>query len=304
MDTIINKTFDIVIPYVNPNDLIWVKLYYQYKGEGDEPYKEKRFRDTSFLKYVLRSIDKYMGFINNVFLIVQSESQVPKWVNRETVKVVLHEEFIPKEYLPTFNCNTIEMFMYRIPNLSERFIYFNDDTIINKLCIRDFFFEDGLCNLHSEKQTEEVGKNTWYNCQLNGTRIVNRILNIDEDENVWYKFPHTVTPLLKSKCEELFSLIGKEIYGGITRFRECKNFNQHLYAYYIENNKTCCSNIPVSFTYINLNKCTKSFLDNVNTLTLCINDNIRGDIKKIKEGYLVATNWLNNKFKDKSKYEL
>jgi hypothetical protein len=194
--------------------------------------------------------------------------------------------------------------MYRIPNLYEKFIYFNDDMLLNRLCIRDFFFEDGLCNLHSIKQTENVGKNTWYNCQLNGTRIVNRILNINEDENVWYKFPHTVTPLLKSKCEELFSLIGMEINDSITRFRECKNFNQHLYAYYIEKNKTCCSNIPISFTYINLNRCTESFLDNVNTLTLCINDNIMGNIKKIKEGYLVATNWLNNKFKDKSKYEL
>ena len=298
------ETFDIVISYVKPNDLNWVKLYKQYKDDGSEPYKEKRFRDTSFLKYVLRSIDKYIEFINNVFLVVQSESQVPEWINRETVKVVLHEEFIPKEFLPTFNCNTIEMFMYRIPNLSEKFVYFNDDMLINKTCKYTTFFNEELCNLHSEKQTENVGKNTCYNCQLNGTRIVNRILNIDECENVWYKFPHTVTPLLKTKCEELFSLIGMEIYDSITRFRECKNFNQHLYAYYIEKNKTCCSNTPISFTYINLNRCTESFLDNVNTLTLCINDNIRGDIKKIKEGYLVATNWLDNKFKDKSKYEL
>ena len=48
-----------------------------------------------------------------------------------TIEVeVKTEEFIPKEYLPTFNSNVIEMNLHRIENLSEKFILFNDDLFI------------------------------------------------------------------------------------------------------------------------------------------------------------------------------
>lgn len=43
--------------------------------------------------------------------------------------MIKHEDFIPSKYLPTFNINTIEMNFFRIPELSENFIYFNDDTL-------------------------------------------------------------------------------------------------------------------------------------------------------------------------------
>ena len=197
--TTVNEKIDAVIMFVDLNDIEWRNRYEEYIKNHEIPIPEinnveVRSRDYGTLKCLIRSIEKNIPWINNVFLVVQSESQVPEWINRETVKVVLHEEFIPKEFLPTFNCNTIEMFMHKISNISEKFIYFNDDMIINKISAQEDFFKGNLCNLLSEKCIENVGKNTWYNCQLNGTRIVNRILNIDEYENVWHKFPHTITP--------------------------------------------------------------------------------------------------------------
>jgi hypothetical protein len=43
-------------------------------------------------------------------------------------------------YLPTFNSIVIESFIHHIPNLSEYYIYFNDDMILlNKVFISDFF---------------------------------------------------------------------------------------------------------------------------------------------------------------------
>ena len=185
--------FDVVVPYVNPNDEKWINLYDEYKKEGSETYKDKRFRNTSFLKYVLKSIIDNLPHHRHIYLVVQSKSQVPDWITDKSIKVITHSQFIPNEFLPTFNCNTIEMFMHRIPNLSEYFVYFNDDTILNKQIKREELFKNGTCNLKSIPLTEDVGKNTWYNCLLNNTRVVNHLLNIEEDDTIWHKFPHTIT---------------------------------------------------------------------------------------------------------------
>ena len=48
--------------------------------------------------------------------------------NHSKIRILRHEDYIPKQYLPTFNSNTIEMNYHRIRDLSENFIIFNDDT--------------------------------------------------------------------------------------------------------------------------------------------------------------------------------
>lgn len=289
--------FDVVVPYVNPNDEKWINLYDEYKKEGSETYKDKRFRDTSFLKYVLKSIIDNLPHHRYIYLVVQSKSQVPDWITDKSIKVITHSQFIPNEFLPTFNCNTIEMFMHRIPNLSEYFVYFNDDTILNKRIKREELFKNGACNLKSIPLTEDVGKNTWYNCLLNNTRVVNHLLNIEEDDTIWHKFPHTITPLMKSKCEELFEKIKYEIYHSITRFRDIKNFNQHLYAYYIEKTqKSINFEGDITVDYVNLHRCTEDFLKSANAITLCINDCVKIDEKRIMKGHSIAKEWLENKF--------
>lgn len=293
---------DIVISYVNPNDKVWVDKYNTYLGEGNEAFKHRRFRDTSTLKYVLRSIDMYMKFVNKVFLVVQSDDQVPSWVNRNTVNIVLHEEFIPNEFLPTFNCNTIELFMHKIPNLSDRFIYFNDDMIINRVCAIDDFFYEGKCNLLSKKMNKEVGGNTWFNCLLNNTIVINKHFGINEPYSTWNKFPHTVTPLYKPLCDEAFEIFKDEIYKRTTRFRDYINFNQHFYAYYIENSDMC-SKIPITVNYINLNKYEKIFLENAQMQTLCINDSVKASDDEVIEKHKQCVIDLELKFFNTSIYE-
>ena len=50
-----------------------------------------------------------------------------------------HREIIEQEYLPTFNSHVIEANLHKIPNLSEHFIYFNDDVFVAKLYRRAIF---------------------------------------------------------------------------------------------------------------------------------------------------------------------
>jgi hypothetical protein len=68
-----------------------------------------------------------MPWINNLYLVVFSDSQVPKWINRETVKVITDDMYIPSKFLPTFNTSTKQTHFQFIPGLEEHFIWADDD---------------------------------------------------------------------------------------------------------------------------------------------------------------------------------
>ena len=138
-----NDKIDIVIPWVDGNDPIWIEEKNKYlKVNGDK--SQNRFRDWGNLQYIFRGIEKFMPWINKVFFVTWGH--LPKWINTnyEKLEIVNHRDYIPKEYLPTFNSNIIEMNLHRIKNLSEKFILFNDDIFIIKKIKKTYFFENDL----------------------------------------------------------------------------------------------------------------------------------------------------------------
>lgn len=59
------------------------------------------------------------------------------------LQIVKHSEFIPKKFLKTgyiYNSNVIESWIHQVKNLSEHFIYLNDDMYIGKRVTIDTFF--------------------------------------------------------------------------------------------------------------------------------------------------------------------
>lgn len=137
-----SSKIDVVITWVDGNDAKWrqkKQLAIDDNTKTEIDARECRYRDWGTLKYILRGIEKNMPWINNIFLI--TDSQRPNWL-KETKKLIVidHKDFIPKKYLPTFNSNTIELNLYRIQNLSEKFILFNDDMfVISPIKETEFF---------------------------------------------------------------------------------------------------------------------------------------------------------------------
>jgi hypothetical protein len=88
-------------------------------------------------------------WLSQLFLVTQ-RPHVPVYLEelRELapfpIHIVHHDEFIPNQYLPNFQSKVFEMFFDRISNLSEHFIYLNDDMIVLKpLQPSQFFTQDG-----------------------------------------------------------------------------------------------------------------------------------------------------------------
>lgn len=144
-----NNDIDFVIPWVNSGDPKWAFKLKQYdleniKSENVDSDSDERFRDYDTLKFLLRSIDKFAPWVHKIFLV--TDNQVPEWLNTNysKVEIVDHTDIIDSRFLPTFNSNAIEFLFDKIPNLSDNFVAFNDDLLINRSVKPDDFFINGI----------------------------------------------------------------------------------------------------------------------------------------------------------------
>ncbi|XP_053209635.1 N-acetylglucosamine-1-phosphotransferase subunits alpha/beta-like isoform X2 [Panonychus citri] len=112
-----------------------------YDGKIAESINVNRFADNDEFKYSLRSVEKFSPWIRNVYLV--TNGQIPDWldVNNPRLRLITHEDIFPnKSDLPTFNSVAIEIHLHRIPGLSEKFLYFNDDIMLGKpVYLEDFY---------------------------------------------------------------------------------------------------------------------------------------------------------------------
>ncbi len=135
---------DIVITWVDGSNTEWIQELSKY---SDKPLDKLRFEDTGTLKYVFRSIEKFLPWVRNVYLI--TPGYFPSWINSEHRKLKLISQddlYKDKSVLPIFNSCSVEMNLHRIEGLSEQFIYFCDDMIIQKKLNKSYFFKNGKVN--------------------------------------------------------------------------------------------------------------------------------------------------------------
>ena len=134
---------DFVITWVDGNDPEWQKEKDRYLTP-DADNRARRFREWGNLQYLLRGMETFAPWVHKVFLVTCGH--YPKWLNLDAPKLRLirHDEYIPKEWLPTFSSRCIDTNFHRIRELSECFVYFNDDTFLTAPTKPEVFFKKGL----------------------------------------------------------------------------------------------------------------------------------------------------------------
>lgn len=142
-----HEKIDMVYLWCDGNDPEFIERKNKYLGKAETKVKvsgDVRFFDNEELKYSLRSLEMYAPWINHVYII--TDRQVPKWLNTEYEKVTVvdHSEIMPKECIPCFNSNVIEYYLPYVPNLSERFLYANDDMFFGGAVTEEDFFDGEL----------------------------------------------------------------------------------------------------------------------------------------------------------------
>lgn len=139
---------DLVYLWVDGSDPVWREKHDRWVGvvtEGSGVNCEGRYEDNDELKYSLRSVARHAPWVRGIFIV--TDGQTPSWLDTShpKVRIVDHTEILPPEVLPTFNSNVLEHVLFRIPGLSEHFIFSNDDMFLNRdVSPSDFFTPEGL----------------------------------------------------------------------------------------------------------------------------------------------------------------
>ncbi|OHT14117.1 hypothetical protein TRFO_03142 [Tritrichomonas foetus] len=207
---------------------------------------ETRFIQLDELKYSLRSVYKNIPWVRKIFLV--TARQKPYWLNLDIpelenkIEIISHEEIFPRSFdVPSYNSYGIEFCLHRIPNLSEHFIYMNDDMFIGRPLYQSFFFD-------ADNRPRIPTKNkTWVNVNkelknLTKNQITHKIpqfiivcartAKICQDyfnKTMIGEYDHTPTPLTKTLMKEIHETFREQIRQTIfSKFREDSNVLMQL----------------------------------------------------------------------------
>lgn len=171
---------DVVVLWVDGNDPEWKKQKDKYQNNKvDDSNDIDRFRDWGLIKYWFRGIEKFMPWVRTIHFVTCGH--VPDFLNLENKRLnfVKHEDILPKECLPTFNSQAIEMNIHRIPGLAEHFIYFNDDMFVLRNLKEETFFKNGKpCGYVTECALPILSLRKFEYASFNDVGIIN--LNFDK----------------------------------------------------------------------------------------------------------------------------
>ena len=336
------EKIDFVVTWLDPTDPEWQKQYEYYKPNAKGDKGKGRFRDTNFFQYWFRAVEKYAPWVHKVYLI--TNGKFPDWINKDSTKLVLvkHEEYMPKECLPTFNSCAIELHMHRIEGLSEYFVYFNDDILLNNPVTPDYFFKDGIpCDYNKEtcfnvpiytktdrfsiymsmlsdigiinahfNRWETVCKSPkrWFGPHLGFKGLLMSSILMKQRLFVGFSNYHTEQAFLKSTFEEVWRKEPEYLQASCTRFREDVIANPYLFRYWqLANNKFYPKKRRFATTHLfnrhAIGEIEKAIF-NTNIVSICINDSslCPDDDFEFINKHIIKL--LEQKFPEKSQFEI
>lgn len=311
---------DIVVTYLNPRDEKWQEDYNYWKNKEIKEKKAlasnrqafgiERAREWDTFKYWFRGIEKNCPWINNVFLICQNERHIPKWLNRDNprLKIVFHEDYIPKELLPTFNAMTIGVYISNIKELSDNYILSDDDYyFLNPIKQERFFIDNTPVHADNKVTYMLYGGSLLRGSDYVFYHILNNDLKFETQitkKKIKYGIYHLPEARKKSFEQEILNKYAKEImdHNNKSKFRHQSNLCSYMYSDLLKiNNEAILGNPYYNCTYCTL-KSNVDFNNYKNKDIVCFNDTEQlDDYDKTKEKLV---EFLEEKFPDKCSFEL
>ncbi|MFT3752999.1 MAG: stealth family protein [Paludibacter sp.] len=237
---------DLVYLWVDGNDTEWLEKKYKFLGKdidlNTEATSKARNANNDELKYSLRSVEKHAHWIRKVFIV--TDEQTPDWLDLKNPKVEIVDirQLIPDKALPCYNSVVIEHFLYKIPTLSEHFLYGNDDMFFNANVNPDFFFSpEGLPIVRLQpatggkwaniiKRAFRIHTNIYRKTIDHSARLIEKRFGTYYSGTPHYNFDSYLKSDYKKVVEEVFrSEIGETVTNHI---RTENDIQRIIYLYY------------------------------------------------------------------------
>ncbi len=242
----VTEPVDVVYTWVDGADPAWQTRMRSVLGEVDPTAinetatSDSRFATRDELRYSLRSLEMYAGWVRRVHLV--TDGQVPEWLDTDhpKIRVVDHRDiFSDPSVLPVFNSHAIESQLHRVPGLADRYLYLNDDVFFGRSVEPELFFEaNGLTKFFLSEMLLDVDPPSVRDMPVLSAAKNNRAL-VEKlfGRTVTTKFKHTPHPQNRHVLEELeeqFPELFRQVVA--SRFRHPGDISvasalHHYYAY-------------------------------------------------------------------------
>ncbi|MDG2193442.1 MAG: hypothetical protein P8K77_01045 [Polaribacter sp.] len=200
-----------------------------------------RYQDNQELKYSLRSVEKHLPWVRKIFIV--TDNQVPPFIDTShpKIEIVNQSDIIPKKIGQTYNSVIIEYFIYKIPDLSEHFLYANDDMFVNANVSPSFFFKERIPTVrttHNPLIKRKIQLKKALNANINNYRlsIENAYRLFEKKFNVFFPVTphHNIDSYLKSDYKAVVEDVFKEELEAtfLNRFRDKTDIQRILFSYY------------------------------------------------------------------------
>lgn len=243
---------DVVIAWVDGNDpkhKTKIAPYLDSKSKrSDDINGPTRYRSSGEIFYSVASVLRFAPFVRKIFIVTDEqnpdldnfiETNFPE--NQIPIEIVDHKVIFRdyEEYLPVFNSRAVETCIYRIPGLSENYVYLNDDFfLIRPVQISDWFVDDKIV-AYGNWRSLLLDRLLWLiKPKKNGHKPVGfkdgMIMAARKYGKKWRYFhlDHLPHPLKKSVIADYFSKNPEHFLSNIShKFRSGEQFNTNELYY-------------------------------------------------------------------------
>ena len=137
---------DLVYTWCNGNDTNFISIKNKFINDMSVLNPDIRFENINEIYWSIQSVFKFIPFIRTIYIVTYNQIPDidPDWIESGKVVIVDHSQIMPPEIIPCFFSDVIESYLHNIPNLSEIFIYNNDDCFHTKKIERDDIYIKNL----------------------------------------------------------------------------------------------------------------------------------------------------------------
>ena len=195
-----------------------------FKLKLEENLKNKKIINRQYLQaneihFCVASIIKFAPFVRKIFIVTDNQkpnlNEVRHLVSLNKVEIIDHKEIFRDnmDSLPTFNIRSIDALLFKIKNLSNKFIYFNDDMFLIKETSEEEWFKDNKAvltgswtktyNKQLKKTLSQRIKNL-LNIRPSFNAAQSKAANIAGFHNEYFKSFHCGRPQIKSVIKNFY----------------------------------------------------------------------------------------------------
>ena len=225
-----------------------------YKLKLEENLKNKNIINRQYLQaneidFCVASIIKFAPFVRKIFIV--TDKQKPKFsgirhmVSLEKIEIIDHEEIFRDnlDCMPSFNIRSIDALLFKIKNLSDKFIYFNDDMFLIRETNKKDWFKDNkavLTGSWSKTYNKQLIKTiaqrikNLLNIRPSFNAAQSKAANIVGFHNKYFKSFHCGRPQIKSVIKDFYNKNPQRLTNQIKyKFRDGRQYMPYSLCWHL-----------------------------------------------------------------------